>query len=70
MKTYNLNFTGVELCKLRVFISSEMSRASEILDRTSNSSDPTDRKLFSYWAEKYQFLKKSYDKFLEAEKLN
>lgn len=62
MKTYTLNFTRDELCKLRCLISSEMSRASEILDKTGNSDDSSDKGLFSYWSEKYQFLKKSYDK--------
>ena len=70
METFNLTFTRDELCELRCLISSEMSRCSERLDNTGNSNDPAVRKLFGYWSEKYQFLKKSYDKLLEAEELN
>lgn len=68
MKTYNLDFTRDELCKLRCLISSEMLRASEHLDNIGNSNDALYGKLFDYWYEKYQFLKKSYDKFSEVEK--
>ena len=67
MKTFNLTFTRDELCELRILISSEMVRCSEHLDNIGNSNDPAVRKLFDYWYEKYQSLKKSYDKFLEVE---
>ena len=62
MNTKNIEFTRAELWTLRSLISSEMLKASEILDKTGNSSDPTEMKLFSYWFDKYQVLKSSYDK--------
>ena len=67
MKTKNIELTLDELCELRILISSEMLRCSEHLDNIGNSNDPAVRKLSGYWAEKYQSLKKSYDKFLEVE---
>ena len=67
METFNLTFTRDELSELRILISSEMLRCSEHLDNIGNSNDPAVRKLSGYWAEKYQSLKKSYDKFLEVE---
>ena len=62
MKTKNIEFTRDELHEIRELICSEMLRASEILEKTGDSSDPADRKLFSYWLDKYQALKSSYDK--------
>lgn len=62
MKTYNIDFTGFELCRLRCLISAEMDRTSEVLDIVGKSSEPDDRKYFSYLQDKYQFLKSSYDR--------
>ena len=66
MKTYNLNLALDELWTLRCLISSEMLKASEILGKTGNSNDPADRKLFSYWYDKFLALKSSYDKLCEV----
>ena len=65
MKTVKIEFTLDELWTLRCLISSETLKASEILDKIGNSSDPTDRKIFSYWHDKFQVLKKTYDKLCE-----
>lgn len=66
MKTKNIELTSDELREIRGLVCSEMQRASEILDRTGGSSDPADRKLFSYWLDKYQALKSSYDKLFKV----
>lgn len=62
MKTYNVEFTFDELHEIRCLISSKMLKASEILARTGNSDGSLDKKLFSYWYDKYQVLKSSYNK--------
>lgn len=62
METKNIGLTSDELHELRGLVSSEMLRASEILDKTGGSSDPADREQFSYWLDKYQVLKSSFDK--------
>ena len=62
MKTKSIEFTRDELHEIRDLICSEMSRASEILGKTGNSDDPADRKLFSYWFDKFQILNSSYGK--------
>lgn len=62
MKTTNVEFTRDELCEVRSLITSEMLKASEILDEIGDSNDSLDRRLFSYWYDKYQVLKGFYDK--------
>lgn len=62
MKTYNVEFTSDELHELRSLICSKMLEASEHLDKIGNSNDALERKLFSYWYDKFQILKSSYDK--------
>lgn len=62
MKNYNVEFTFDELREIRCLISSEMLKASEILDKTGNSDDSFEIRLFSYWLDKYQVLKSSYNK--------
>lgn len=65
MKTYTLNLTLDELCEVRCLISSKILEAQEALARTGNSDDSLDKKLFSYWYDKYQVLKSSYDKLFQ-----
>lgn len=65
MKTYTLNLTLDELCEVRCLISSKILEAQEVLARTGNSDDALDKKLFSYWYDKYQVLKSSYDKLFQ-----
>lgn len=65
MKTYTLNLTLDELCEVRCLISSKILEAQEALSRTGNSDDALDKKLFSYWYDKYQVLKSSYDKLFQ-----
>ena len=62
MKTKNIELTSDELREIRGLVCSEMLKASEILDRTGGSGDPADRKLFSYWLDRYQVLKSPYDR--------
>lgn len=62
MKTKNIEFARDEPHEIRGLICSEMLKASEILEKTGDSSGPADRKLFSYWLGKHQALKSSYDK--------
>lgn len=66
MRTKNIELTVDELREVRGLVCSEIQRASEILDKTGGSSDPADRKLFSYWLDKFQALKSSYDKLFKA----
>lgn len=65
MKTYSLNLTLDELCEVRNLISSKILEAQDVLARTGNSDDSLDKKLFSYWYDKYQVLKSSYDKLFQ-----
>lgn len=65
METKNLDFTSDELHEVISLICSKMLEASEILDKIGNSNDALDRKLFSYWFDKYQVLKSSYDKLFK-----
>lgn len=65
MKTYSLNLTQDELCEVRSLISSKILEAQEHLDKTVNSNDALDRKLFDYWYDKYQVLKSSYNKLFQ-----
>lgn len=65
MKTYSLNLTLDELCEVRSLISSKILDAQDILARTGNSDDSLDKKLFSYWYDKYQVLKSSYNKLFQ-----
>lgn len=66
MITYTLNLTLDELCEVRCLISSKILKAQEALARTGNSDDAFDKKLFSYWYDKYQVLKSSYNKLREV----
>ena len=61
VKTTNIEFTRNELCEVRSLITSEMLKASEILDEIGDSNDSLDRRLFSYWHDKYQVLKGFYN---------
>lgn len=65
MKTYSLNLTLDELCEVRSLISSKILQAQDILDETGNSDDALSKKLFSYWYDKYQVLKSSYNKLFQ-----
>ena len=65
MKTYSLNLTLDELCEVRSLISSKILQARDILDETGNSDDALSKKLFSYWYDKYQVLKSSYNKLFQ-----
>lgn len=65
MENKNLNLNLDELWTLRCLVSAEMLKASKILDKTGNSSDTDDRKIFDYWHDKFQALKSSYDKLFK-----
>lgn len=68
MKTKNIELTADELHEVRNLICSEMLKASEILDKIGNSDCPLNRKLFSYWLDKYHFLNSSYNKLFGQKK--
>lgn len=57
-----IEFTSDELQHLRSLISGEMLKSSDILDKVGNSTDSFDKKLFSYWYDKYQLSKVIYFK--------
>lgn len=67
MRTSSFDFTLNELNEIKNLVSSEMLRSSDALDRYSYFNNDCDSKLFDYWYDRYQILKRVYHKLFSTE---